>query len=366
MTRLLLQLVAVIAIAVGAYFAWQWFDTSGAANGAAEEPQQRGGGQPAPVDVVQAWRGTIQESVQAVGTTVARESVDVVAEVAGRITRIGFEEGEQVAEGDVLFELDPVREESELREAQANLRDVEQRLRRARALREDGSVPQAQVDELDASRQAAEARVAVARSRLRDRRLLAPFDGRTGLREVSLGAFVDPGTVLTTLDDLSVVRVDFSVPERFLGALRLGQGVSARNVGFQDREFSGEVARIGTRIDPVTRTIRVQSEFDNEDGDLRPGMFMNVHLVLREQTDAVIVPEQALLTEGRALYAYVVNDDKVKQVDVVIGQRRRGEVQIVDGIKAGDTVVVAGQQRLRDGAEVQVRREIERDALVEN
>ena len=365
MIRFLLQFVAVIVIAAGAYFAWQWFEGASADHEDAQGQRQQGG-QAAPVDVIQAWTGTIQQSVQAVGTTVARESIDVVAEVAGRITRIGFEEGQQVAEGDVLFELDSVREESELSEALANLRDVEQRLRRARALREDGSVPQAQVDELDAARQGAEARVAVARSRVRDRRLLAPFDGRTGLREVSLGAFVDPGAVLTTLDDLSVVRVDFSVPERFLGALRLGQDVSARNAGYQDREFRGEVARIGTRIDPVTRTIRVQSEFDNTDGDLRPGMFMTVRLVLREQTDAVLVPEQALMTEGRELYAYLVEDDTVQRVTVVIGQRRRGEVQILDGIEAGDTIVVTGQQRLRDGAEVRVRREVERDALAEN
>ena len=365
MIRLLLQLVAVIVIAVGAYFAWQWFDGASVDNEDGQGQRQHGG-QAAPVDVIQAWNGTIQQSVQAVGTTVARESIDVVAEVAGRITRVGFEEGQQVAEGDVLFELDSVREESELSEALANLRDVEQRLRRARALREDGSVPQAQVDELHAARQGAEARVAVARSRVRDRRLLAPFDGRTGLREVSLGAFVDPGAVLTTLDDLSVVRVDFSVPERFLGALRLGQDISARNAGFQDREFRGEVARVGTRIDPVTRTLRVQSEFDNDDADLRPGMFMTVRLVLSEQTDAVLVPEQALMTEGRELYAYLVEDDTVKRVTVVIGQRRRGEVQILDGIEAGDTIVVTGQQRLRDGTEVRVRREIERDALAEN
>ncbi len=365
MLRLLLQLVVLVGLAIGAYFAWQWFDGTSVENGESEGPQ-RGGGQAVPVDVVAAWQGTIQESVAAVGTTVARESVDVVAEVAGRISRIGFEEGETVAEGDVLFELDSVREESELREAVANLEDARVKYERARALREDGSVPQAQVDELNAMRQGAEARVAVARSRVRDRRLLAPFDGRTGLREVSLGAFVEPGTVLTTLDDLAVVRVDFSVPERFLGALRIGQDVTARNVGFRDHAFEGQVTRIGTRVDPITRTVPVQSEFDNSDGDLRPGMFMTVHLVLRQQDDAVLVPEQALLTQARNIYVYVVEDDKVKRVDVVIGQRRRGEVQIADGLAAGDTVVVTGQQRLRDGAEVRVRQELGRDDLVED
>lgn len=360
--RVILQLVAVVAIAVGAYFGWVWLsqqepEGNGMAGGGA------GGAAAVPVDVVSARIGTVRHIVEAVGTTLARESVDITAEVAGRITRIGFEEGELVSEGDVLFELDSAREESELREAVAQLEDARVKHRRAVALREDGSVSQAQVDELAALLEGAEARVAVARTRLRERRLLAPFDGRTGLREVSLGAFVDPGTRLTTLDDLAVVRVDFSVPERFLGQLLPGQTVDARNVGFADQIFQGAVRRIGTRIDPVTRTVRVQSEFDNDDGRLRPGMFMNVRLVLGEQDDAVLVPEEALLTEGRVTYAYLVRDDRAVRTEVTLGQRRRGEVQIVDGISGGDLVVVAGLQRLRDGVEVSIREKRDMEAV---
>ncbi|MCC5857777.1 MAG: efflux RND transporter periplasmic adaptor subunit [Ectothiorhodospiraceae bacterium] len=349
--RWLIQLggLAVLVAVVAA--AWFLLDVDDADQQAAG---QAGSSPAVPVELHEARFGTVEYTVEAVGSTLARESVDVVAEVAGRITRIGFEEGQRVAREDVLFELDRSREEAELREAIAQRDDAQTKLRRARALRQDGDVPQSQVDELVTTLDSAEARVAVARIRLEERTIRAPFDGVTGLREISAGAYVTPGTRLTTLDDLEVVRLDFAVPERFLAGLQPGLRVRAHNVAFGDQGFDGLVTRVGSRVDPVSRSVRVQAEIPNQDGRLRSGMFMTARLVLGERDDAVLIPEEALLSEGARVYAYLVTDDRARRVEVTTGQRRQGMVEILEGVSQGDLVVTAGLQRLRDGAVVNV------------
>ncbi len=349
--RWLIQIVGLLVVAGVIALAWVWLEDDPADQQAGGRP---GGGSAVPVELYEAGLGTVEQAVEAVGSTLARESIDVVAEVAGRVAAIGFEEGQQVSQGDVLFELDRSREQAELREAIAQRDDARTKLRRAQALREDGSVPQAQVDELTSAVASAEARVAVVETRLRERTIRAPFDGITGLREISLGAYVAPGTRLTTLDDLSVVRLDFSVPERFLSGLRPGLRVQARNVGFADGTFEGQVIRVGSRVDPVSRSVRVQAEIPNDEGLLRSGMFMTTRLVLGQREDAVLVPEEALLAEGARVYVFLVVDDMARRVEVTTGQRRQGMVEIREGVGEGDQVVTAGLQRLRDGATVRV------------
>ena len=359
--KILYQLVGVAVVAAAGVGAWMALDDSG--DGGASAAAGRGGGGPVPVEVMAARTGTVEQAVRAVGTTLARESVDVVAEVPGRIRSINFEEGERVEAGDVLFELDNRREQAEVRELQAQVQDARVRYRRTRALFEDNSVSEAQVDEDRAALETAEARLSAAETRLDERYIRAPFDGVTGLRDVSTGAYVNAGTPLTTLDDVSSLRLEFSVPERFLGGLRSGLGVTAASVGFEGSDFAGEVRRIGTRVDPVSRSVRVQSELDNESGLLRPGMFMTVRLVLERDEHAVMVPEESLLPQGERTFAYRINGDTAERVEVRTGQRRDGLVEIRAGIDAGDLVVVAGLQRLRDGATVRITREHDEDEV---
>ncbi|MCP1677029.1 membrane fusion protein (multidrug efflux system) [Natronocella acetinitrilica] len=361
--RLVYQLLGVAMVAgigVGAWFA---IDHAGQGDASAAGPRGGGGGGAVPVEVVAARTSTVERTVTAVGTTLARESIDVVAEVPGRIRSINFEEGQRVSSGDILFELDRRREEADLRELQAQVRDAERRLRRSRALFEDNSVPEAQVDEDGAALETLQARLSAAETRLDERYIRAPFDGVTGLREVSTGAFVSAGTPLTTLDDIGRLRLEFSVPERFLGLLRSGLAVSAESVGFEGRDFSGEVRRVGARVDPVSRSVRVQSELQNDDRLLRPGMFMTVRMVLDRNDDAVLVPEEALLPEGERVFLFRINDEKAERVQVRTGVRRDGLVEITDGISAGDLVVIAGLQRLRDGVTVRITREHEEDEV---
>ena len=356
MKRLLLQLLVTALLIGGAVYGWYVMQQTPAP--AATGSMGGGGPTATPVDIAEARLRTLQTRFEAVGTARARESIEVVAQLAGRISALGFEEGQWVDVGQVLVELDDAREQAELREANAQLQEARRQLSRARTMLQSNTISQAQVDELSASVDATEARGAVIQTRLRDRVVKAPFAGVVGLREVSLGAYVEPQRRITTLDDITTLRIEFSVPERFLQRLQLGLTVIATSAAFPDQAFRGELNRMDTRINPATRAIRVQAEFSNEQGRLRPGMFMRVELILDER-EAVVVPEAAVVSEGNQHYVFRVHDDRVEWQTVELGQRREGEVEIRSGLDAGDPVVVAGVHRLRHGATIRVRRAVD-------
>lgn len=360
--RVVLQLIigAVLlgTVAAGGY----WLNQAEVVAEDGEAPPERA----TAVDVASVRIDEVRDIFEATGTTRARESVDVVAETSGRVTRIAFEEGDRVTEGDILIELDAERERAELREKQAQLRDAQAQFERARELREDtGAVSQQEVDTLEASLSVARAQVGLAETRVRDRVVRAPFDGVLGLREISRGAYVDPETLITTLDETEVLRLNFSVPERFLAEIRPGMEARARARGFPERTFDGEVRRVDSRVDPVTRSVRVQTELENEDGRLKPGMFMTVQLVLRTR-ESPVIPEEALILEGEERYVYVVREERAHRVTVETGERTVGRVEILDGLEKGELVVTLGHQKIRDGARVSIRRgPDENDALAE-
>lgn len=351
MKRMLVQLVLAAVLVAGGLFAWQMLAGGGPAGGPAQGPG--GGNQAVPVEVESARLGEVVERVEAVGTTRARESIDVVAEVAGRVAVIAFEEGARVAAGDTLVELDMASERASLREAQAQREDVRKQLERARQLLRTNNVPQARVDELGSTLEAASARVAIFETRLRDREIRAPFDGVVGMREISMGAYVAPQQRITTLDDTEVMRLEFSVPEHFLGRLGTGLGVAARSAAWPGEAFDGTLSHIDTRVDPATRSVRVQAELPNADGRLRPGMFLGVDLILARR-EAVLVPEEAVVSEGVRHSVFVIEDGKAVRRAVTLGLRTRGEVELREGVRAGEAVVVLGLQRMRDGAAVRI------------
>ncbi len=193
--------------------------------------------------------------VEALGTARANEAVEITSKVANLVTAIRFREGEQVRRGTVLVELDSVEARAELAAARAALTETESQLKRSRELFATRALSQSQLDQLAATQSANQARVTTAESRLADTVIRAPFDGRTGLRRVSVGSFVSPGAVITTLDDLRVIKLDFSVPEGFIAVLVEGLPVSARSVAFPGREFTGQVVSIDSRVDPTSRSV---------------------------------------------------------------------------------------------------------------
>ena len=192
----------------------------------------------------------------------------------------------------------------------------------------------------------------VVRAQLSDRVITAPFDGILGLRRVSPGSLVTPGTAIATLDDISVIKLDFSVPERYLAVLSKGQDIAARSETYPDREFAGKVASVDSRVDPVTRSVAVRAEVPNLERLLRPGMLLSVRLY-QSPRETIVVPEIAVIQVGTEAFVYrVAQDQTAERVKVGLGARRQGEVEVTEGLKSGDTIVSEGAVKLREGARV--------------
>ncbi len=296
----------------------------------------------------QAWR----DSLEALGTAQANESVWITAKVTETVVRVNFEDGQLAEAGQVLVDLSGKVELAGLAEAAAAYRDSAQQYRRAQQLTEQKLLPASQLDSQRASLDAARARLDATRARLADRVITAPFAGRLGFRQVSPGSLVTPGTVITSLDDVSLIKLDFALPERWLSALSPGQAVVARSAAFPGRDFAGVVRALGARVDPRTRAITVRAELANPELALRPGMLLTVRLALPER-QALVVPEIAIVQIGEQAQVFRVRaDDTVEAVSVRLGQRREGEVEVLSGLAAGERLVVDGTVKLRPGSRI--------------
>jgi membrane fusion protein (multidrug efflux system) len=313
------------------------------------------GGRPAPVLVVTApvRESQFASEVEALGTAKANESIDVTAKVSNRITAIRFREGQLVRAGDVLVELDADEAKADLAVAEAALSDSRGQFNRARELAVTKALSAQQLEQLESTMRANEARVAASRARLNELTMRAPFGGRVGLRNVSVGGLVNTGTVITTLDDLSVMKVDFSVPETFLSMLREGLDIQATTSAYSGEQFLGKVLSLGSRVDPVSRSVLVRGQLANREGKLKPGMFMTVQL-RSANSKALVIPEQALVPERDKQFVFAVRDNKAIKTEVVVGRRRPGDVEVVKGLQLGDLVVIEGTQKVRDGGPVRL------------
>ena len=308
---------------------------------------------PVSVIAVTLRREPFAQQMEAVGTARSNEAVDITAKLSNRVTAIRFREGQHVKAGEVLLEFDGEQARAILAEAEAALSDSRSQFNRSRELFATKVLSEAQLDQIQATLQANEARVAGARAQLNDTIIRAPFAGRVGLRNISVGSYVTPGTVITTLDDSSIIKLDFSVPEVFLSTLKEGLNILARTSAYPDAEFKGRVSSIDTRLDPVSRAIVVRALLDNKDGRLRPGMLMTVNL-MRSEGPALMLLEEALVPEGSRRFVFTVRDGKAVRTEVQTGRRRPGEVEIIGGLEEGDVVITEGTQKVRNGVPVQV------------
>lgn len=293
------------------------------------------------------------DETEALGTANANEAVDITAKATNRVIAIRFREGQYVRQGDVLIEFDGAEARANLASAEASLRDTQSQYQRSRELFQSKALSESDLIQLEAKMLSSKAAVDAAQARVNDTVIRAPFNGRMGLRAVSVGSLVTPGQVISTLDDISVIKLDFTVPESYLATVKEGQQVQARSSAYLDRVFHGRVASIATRVDPVSRSVVVRALIDNQAQQLKPGMFMSVHLT-RSQGAAMLIPEQALLPESDRQYVYVVNADIASKTAVTIGRRKPGQVEVRQGLKVGDVVVVEGGEKLSDGATVKV------------
>lgn len=345
--RLLKPIVIIVAALAVVFLAHHFIRRS--------QPDQRRAGGGETVVVVEAVEPrSFADRTEAIGTVSANESVTVTPPVTERVARVLFEDGAYVEAGDVLVELEHAEESAAVEEARIGFEEQTRQFDRARALRGRDLISQEELDLAQGDLDAASARLAAAEARLRDRIIAAPFAGVLGIRRVSPGTLASPGDVITTLDDLSVVKVDFTVPEAFLAQLAMGQAVQARCAPWPDEVFRGRVTSIDSRVDRTTRAVGVQARVPNPDGKLRGGMLMAVELTCCPR-EALGVPERALLSYADRQYVFVVRTDlTAEQREVALGARAVGWVEVLEGLSPGEMVVVDGILGLRDGSHVRV------------
>jgi len=354
---ILIGLLAVVVVALAYVYLSRRPDPP-----AAPPPQAAAGGpaaasgqllseRPIPVVTSAVERVPLAVEIEAVGTARAREAVDITSKAANTVTSVRFDEGQQVRQGAVLVELDGAQARADLVAARAALKESESTFNRSRDLFARQALSESQLEQIEATLIANRARVAAADARLADTVIRAPFSGKVGLRRISVGSLVSPGTVITTLDDSSVIKLDFDVPETFVSVLEPGLSVAATSIAYPGQTFEGIVASVDSRVDPVSRSVTVRAEIPNREGLLKPGMFMSVR-VSREPTPGLVVPESAIVPERGNVFVFGVGEGRAERREVTIGRREPGRVELVGGVEAGERVVVQGTQKVRDGSPV--------------
>lgn len=315
---------------------------------------------PLPVVVTSVQPRVIADQIEALGTLQANETAVLSANLSETVSAIHFTDGQRVEEGDLLVSLTSREQKAQLAEAQAGVDVAQRQLERARQLADNRFVSPQEVDNLEREYDIARARLRAVESRLADRLIRAPFDSVVGLREISVGTLLTPGTPVATLHDDSRMKLDFSVPDLYLAKIAPGQEVVAASRAYPDRRFEGEVAVIDNEVDPVTRSIRVRAVLPNPNGLLRPGMLMAAQ-VASSARKALVIPEEALLPQGSQQFVMLVVDGEeglhAEKRQVSIGQRQPGQVEILEGLEAGDRVITHGSFRVKAGQPVQIKSE---------
>ncbi len=342
------SVVVAVVCAAWAIYATQHRPAPGAASAAAGNARNAG---PPTVTLAPVRNERVSQKLEALGNARANESVDVSSKSSNIVTAVKFRDGERVQRGQVLVQLDDAQTRADVAAAQATLTDSEGQFNRSRELMQTQALSKSSYEQLEATVKANRARLQAAQARLEDTVIRAPFSGRVGLRRVSVGTLISPGAVITTLDDTSVIKLDFSVPENFLATLREGLSVRATAPAYPGRSFVGKVGSIDSRVDVNTRSVTVRALLANDDGALKPGMFLNVSLA-NDERDSLVIPEEALTPEAERQYVFVVADGKARRREVRIGVRRPGSVEVLAGLEAGERVIVEGTQKVRDGAPV--------------
>ncbi len=312
---------------------------------------------PPAVIVAEARLADFMDRVESLGTLRANESVRLTASVTEIVSAIHFDDGDRVEAGKLLVEMTSAEEHALLEEAQATVAEASRQYRRVKSLEAQGTEAKSLLDQRHREWETARARLAAIESRLQDRLIRAPFGGVVGLRDISPGALVEPGALITTLDDDSVMKLDFSVPSTYLASLLPGLEVVARTRAYGKREFKGKVSSVASRVDPVTRAILVRAVLPNPELNLKPGMLMQVEL-LKNPRQALVIPEEALIPQGRKQFVLQVNEadgNQVTRKEVRIGARRPGEVEILEGLNPGDSVITHGAEKVRVGQHVAIR-----------
>jgi membrane fusion protein, multidrug efflux system len=342
-------LAAAVALLLGAGLLWRHYAQPWPA------PAAKPAAAPAralPVKVATVRTETLTDAVTAVGTLLANESVMIRPEIDGRIEAVHFQEGQLVRKGDRLVSLDAAEVKAQLTSAIAAANLNRSRLKRSEELFEKKFISAQALDEARENLNQTNAREAEVRARLAKTEIRAPFEGVTGLRQVSPGAYVKAGQDIARLEGIGTLKLDFRVPEAYLRQIRSGQSLTVTVDAYAGESFSGTIYAIEPSVDEATRTVLLRARLPNPGVRLKPGMFARVSLVLAQRENALVVPEQAIVPRGDGRYVFRVVEGRAVLTKVETGLRRPGEVEISSGLEAGQTIVADGQLRLQDGAAV--------------
>lgn len=345
------QVLIVVILAALAYGGYEAYAVRQGEPGA--EAAGSGATAPVAVELATAEERILRRTVEAVGTTRARRSVEISPLASGRVVGLDIVPGQAVEAGTILARLDDDIERANLAEAEARLVEMRLVVERLRTLRSRNAASDAAVEEAEARQAEAIAAHERAVRRLADRSVRAPFAGIAGLTNYDIGARVDEDTVLTRIDDLAEVEVEFSLPETLFAQISAGQRVSARTGAFPDRDFVGRVFAIDSRIEPTSRAFRVRAVVPNPEHLLPAGMFMSLEIVLAEET-FLVVPEEAIVVQSADVYVFVDSEGRAERRRVQTGMRRDGYIAVLSGLASGERVVIRGIQRVRDGLPLRV------------
>ncbi len=306
------------------------------------------------MEVAQASTAEATTELQSIGSLASDEAVSIAPEIPGRISTIGFQEGEQVKAGDVLVTLDFALARADLANAEANHRLAQSNFERAASLSKSGAGTARARDEAQAALDTTAAAVELSKVRLDKMEIRAPFDGVIGLRAVSVGAYAQIGQALVNLEKIDTLKVDFRLAEINLRDVRVGQTVEVRVDAVPGRTFEGKVYAIDPLVDVNGRALKVRARLANPENILRPGLFGRVTLRGAARGQVVMIPEGAVMPRGTGTFVYTVQDGRAVEAKVRLGRRSVGQVEILEGLSADATVVTAGQSRVRNGQPVDV------------
>ena len=367
-SKAIYTVVAVVGIAAASGAAW-WYQTPKAdggksaamSSGAATPGKGSAGAKPPSVEVARVVRADLTDAARAVGGLRSRRGVMLRPEVAGRITRLNFTDGQRVRQGQLLVQFDDQLQQAQVQQSRAELSIAQANQKRNQELVAQNFISQRSLDESAANLQVAQAKLALALATAARLRIVAPFDGIAGIRQVNVGDYLKDGADIVNLEDIDAIFVDYRLPERYQSQLKRGQIAMLAIDALPGQAYTAQIQAIDPLIDANGRSIGIRGCIDNRALQLRPGMFARVNTVFGTRLDARVIPEEAIVPQGGKQYVIKLlsgADGKMptsQRVEVKVGLRQPGQVEILQGLEPGDTVVTTGQQRItRDGTAVNV------------
>jgi len=362
MTKRMVLVLLALGLVLGAMFGWKYYQAQKMAALASLPPP------PATVAAADVQTESWQPYLAAVGSLVATQGILVTTEIAGKVSAIRFESGQQVEAGTLLLQLDDSVDQAELEGIVAERRLADLQSRRREELLESKTISRSDVDEARLRLANATAQLAAKQALIAKKRITAPFTGWLGIRQVDLGEYLQPGAAIVPLEALVPIYVDYALPERHLDQISVGQAVEIAVQAFPGEIFTGRISAVNPGIDPGTRSLRVRATLENPQARLRPGMFAEVNTVLPQRPAVLTLPQTAITYNPYGDAVFVIQEDesgaRVQRRQIETGGVRNGRIEIVQGLQAGERVVIAGQVKLRNDQAVVVDNSIVLEAQI--